>query len=73
MIYDDDKYAPSIRYTLICDRSTILIGRGEEKWVSVSSGYTKVGKIENCSRDHFPIALSWASIVKISQRNISHC
>ena len=33
----------------------------------------KVGKIENCSRDHFPIALSWASTVRISQRNISHC
>ena len=23
--------------------------------------------------DHFPIALSWASTVRISQRNISHC
>ena len=25
------------------------------------------------STDHFPIALSWASTVRISQRNISHC
>ena len=49
--------------TLISDRSTILSGIGEEKWVSVSSGYTKVGEIDKCSRDHFPNALSWAASV----------
>ena len=57
----------------ISTRTTVFSLICEEKWVFVSSGYAKVGEIDKCSSDHFPITLSWAASVWTSQRNKFHC